>query len=88
MLAKMAKFGDFKRPDLSPQDKVVISIIWKYFVWGALARALLALVWNRSFDVWTLAGGAFLGVIITVGILLAIAFDVIRVKIGGDRDNP
>lgn len=85
MLARMEKLRQIKKPELSPNDRAVLALTWKYFVWGALAGALLALVWNRSFDLWTLLGGAVFGVICTVIVLVAVAFDVVRFPGGQDK---
>jgi len=70
--------------DLSPNDRAVLSLTWKYFVWGALGGALLAIVWNRSLDFWTVIGGGIFGVVIVVGLLVAVACDVIQIRKGGD----
>jgi len=66
------------RVDLSPNDKAVLALTWKYFVWGAIGGALLAIVWNKSFDFWTVIGGGVFGVVIVGGFLFAVACDVVK----------
>ena len=87
MLAKMEKFTGIRKPDLSPNDKAVLALTWKYFVWGALGGALLAIVWNKSLDFWTVIGGGVFGVVLTAIVLVLVAFDVIRFPGKGD-DKP
>ncbi len=65
---------------------MALAMTWRYFAWGALAGTILALVWNRNLDLWTLVGGAVFGIVLTIIFLVAVACDVVRLP-GGDKDR-